>query len=152
HFGKPDPRIFVWQAETLDMNPLADRDEIATAYRDDPVAAAAEYGGQFRSDLEAYVPQEIVDAAMAGQPAERAPSAGRNYQAFADPSGGRADSFTLAIAHAEADRAVLDRVLEVVPPFSPEEVVAKFASVLKEYGCTTVRGDHYAGEWPRERF
>jgi hypothetical protein len=32
--------------------------------RDDPVAAAAEYGGQFRSDLEGYLAREALDAAI----------------------------------------------------------------------------------------
>jgi hypothetical protein len=46
----------------------------------------------------------------------------------------------------------LTAVLERRPPLSPEAVTAEIAAVLKEYGVTTVRGDRYAGEWPRERF
>ena len=42
---------------------------------------------------------------------------GAQYVGFADPSGGSADSMTLAIAHAEGERAVLDAVREVKPPF-----------------------------------
>jgi hypothetical protein len=38
------------------------------------------------------------------------------------------------------------------PPFSPEDVVREFASLLKTYRITEVQGDRYAGEWPRERF
>jgi hypothetical protein len=30
--------------------------------------------------------------------------------------------------------------------------VSDFAALLKTYGVTTVTGDRYAGEWPRERF
>jgi hypothetical protein len=52
----------------------------------------------------------------------------------------------------EHDRAVIDLVREVRPPFSPEEVVAEFAETIRRYGCRTVMGDHYAGLWPRERF
>jgi hypothetical protein len=152
HYGKNNPRVLIWKASTLDMNPTADREEIALAYEDDPISAAAEYGGEFRRDLEAYVPQEVVDAAMEGQPPERLPMAGVTYHAFTDPSGGSADSFTLAIAHKLGDRGVLDRVLEERPPFSPEGVVAKFCEVLRAYGITIVHGDHYAGEWPREQF
>jgi hypothetical protein len=48
--------------------------------------------------------------------------------------------------------AVLDCVREVKPPFSPDAVCAEFAAVLKSYGLTSVTGDRYAGEWPRERF
>jgi hypothetical protein len=43
-------------------------------------------------------------------------------------------------------------VREVRPPFSPESVVAEFSELLKMFGITRIRGDRYAGEWPRERF
>jgi hypothetical protein len=74
------------------------------------------------------------------------------YAAFVDPSGGAADSMTLAIAHHENGRAVLDCLRERRPPFSPEDVVMDFAKILSIYGVHRVRGDRYAGEWPRERF
>ena len=78
---------------------------------------------------------------------------GVRYVAFVDPSGGSADSFTLAICHVEGgSRAVVDAVRERKPPFSPDDVVKDFAALLKAYGIGSVRGDRYAGEWPRERF
>jgi hypothetical protein len=74
------------------------------------------------------------------------------YVAFVDPSGGAADSMTLAIAHKQAGRIILDCVRERIPPFSPEDVVHEFAALLKPYRVAQVRGDRYAGEWPRDRF
>ena len=59
---------------------------------------------------------------------------------------------TLAIAHKEGNTVILDMVRERRPPFSPEAVVEEFANELKNYRITTVVGDRYAGEWPRERF
>jgi hypothetical protein len=47
---------------------------------------------------------------------------------------------------------VLDLVRERQPPFSPDDVTAEFAALLKAYGIGTVRGDRYGGLWPRERF
>ena len=41
---------------------------------------------------------------------------------------------------------------EFKPPFSPEQVVADCADLLKAYRITKVIGDRYAGEWPREQF
>ena len=38
------------------------------------------------------------------------------------------------------------------PPFSPEDVVDEFATLLKRYRIVKVTGDRYAGEWPREQF
>src|SRR5262249_29204587 len=70
-----------------------------------------------------------------------------------DPSGGSSDSMTLAIAHRDKEgRAILDALREVRPPFSPEGVVAEFCALLKLYRVNRVVGDHYGGEWPRERF
>jgi hypothetical protein len=60
---------------------------------------------------------------------------------------------TLAIAHVEADGlAFLDAVREIKPPFSPDEAVIEYSNLLKSYGISTVVGDAYAGQWPRERF
>ena len=59
---------------------------------------------------------------------------------------------TLAICHLEGERVVLDLVRERRPPFSPDDVTAEFAALLKAYGIGTVRGDRYGGLWPRERF
>jgi hypothetical protein len=53
---------------------------------------------------------------------------------------------TFAIAHRHADRAVLDVIREVRPPFSPENVVREFSDVLNLHGLTRISGDRYAGD------
>jgi len=73
------------------------------------------------------------------------------YHAFVDPSGGSSDSLTLAIAHAEGQRAV-PTLIERRPPFSPDAVASEFVALLKSYRVRRVTGDRYGGEWPRERF
>ena len=59
---------------------------------------------------------------------------------------------TLAIAHSEGDRGVLDLVAEWAAPFSPESVVIDIAAICRRYNVNEVVGDRYAAEWPRERF
>jgi hypothetical protein len=59
---------------------------------------------------------------------------------------------TLAIAHQERGRAVLDLVRERRPPFSSAAVVREFAETLAAYHVSTVTGDRYGGEWCREPF
>ena len=61
---------------------------------------------------------------------ERPPQQGTAYRGFVDPSGGSADSFTLAIAHLDNTRnvVVVDVLRERKPPFSPEHVVGEFAT------------------------
>jgi hypothetical protein len=49
-------------------------------------------------------------------------------------------------------RIVVDCLRAWTPPFNPSGVVAEAAALLKTYRCSTVTGDRYAGEWPREAF
>jgi hypothetical protein len=93
-----------------------------------------------------------MEACVATGVTVRSPLASVAYRAFVDPSGGSSDAMTLAIAHIEERRVVLDCLLERKAPFSPEAAVAEFAGTLKAYRCSAVTGDRYAGEWPRERF
>jgi hypothetical protein len=154
HYGKDNSPVLFWKAPSLEMNPSLDPAIVAEAYERDPIAAAAEYGAQFRSDCESFIAREAVETCVFQGRTELPRAADVSYFAFVDPSGGSADSMTLAIAHRRpiVNRAVLDLVREVKPPFSPENVVREFARTLKSYGISTVTGDHYAGEWPRERF
>jgi hypothetical protein len=152
HFGKDGSPVLVWHAPTRVMNPTLPQHVIDAATEADPVSAAAEYGAEFRSDIESFVSRDAVEACVAFGVRERAPVPDITYTAFVDPSGGSADSFTLAIGHQQDATAVVDAVREVRPPFSPEAVVAEFAALLKGYGISAVTGDRYAGEWPREAF
>jgi len=152
HFGKDGDSVLVWQAPTQDMNPLIDPRVIAAAYEQDESAAAAEYGAEFRRDIESFVSREVVEAAVVPARRELPPMPNVRYRAFTDPSGGSQDSFTLVVAHREDKRVVVDVVRERKPPFNPSEVVAEFAELLRRYGCSTVRGDRYAAEWSASAF
>jgi hypothetical protein len=152
HHGKDGDPVLVWQAATRDMNPTVPQSVIDAATERDAASAAAEYGAQFRSDIEGFVTREAVDACVSLDVRERARVPGLTYSAFVDPSGGSADSFTLGIGHRQDDVVLIDALRERRPPFSPEDVTAEFAMLLKTYGVHKVQGDRYAGEWPRERF
>jgi hypothetical protein len=84
------------------MNPSVPQSFLDQAYEDDPIAAAAEYGAQFRSDVEAFIAREIVEQCMESGVHERPYQRGVTYTAFVDCAGGSGtDSFTLAIGHRE---------------------------------------------------
>jgi hypothetical protein len=153
HFSRPS-NVLVVQAPTWVMNPTLSRDGkfLSDRYEEDPSSAAAEFGAEFRKDIEAFVSLEVVEACVSGGVRERPRQSGIRYSAFVDPSGGSNDSMTLAIAHREGDVAVLDAIRERLPPFSPEAVVSEFVTTIKAYGLHQVTGDRYAGEWPREQF
>lgn len=153
HFGKNDDDILVVKGPTTAFNPTIPQRIIDSALERDPEAASAEWLGEFRSDIADFVSREAVAAVTPDGVRERPPMPSCRYIGFVDPSGGSADSMTLAIAHRDHDGvAILDAIREVRPPFSPESVVTEFARLLKDYRITKVIGDRYAGEWPRERF
>ena len=80
HFGKDDDPILVWHADTRTMNPTVPQRVIDEAMERDPAWAAAEYGAQFRSDIESFVSREAVEACVALGVRERAPLSGLSYR------------------------------------------------------------------------
>jgi hypothetical protein len=155
HYGPAgDPAILVARAATRDMNPSLPQSVVERAILRDPASAAAEYMAEFRSDLEAFVTIEAVRACISPGIYERAPASDIVYSAFVDPSGGSADSFTLAIGHPDYARetVIVDALREIVPPFSPEIAVGELATLLQSYRITSISGDRYGGEWPKEQF
>jgi hypothetical protein len=153
HYGAEAAATLVWKASTREMNPSVPQSFIDAAYEDDPANAAAEYGAEFRSDIEAFVSREAVEACVVPGRLELPLLRNTRYFAFVDPSGGSSDSMTLAIGHNnEKGVVVIDALRERRPPFSPEAVVEEFVTLLQAYGVRSVSGDRFGGEWPRERF
>ena len=152
HYAKDDDPVLVWRAPTRAMNPAVSQQVIDQAAERDPASAAAEWLAEFRSDIESFINREAVEACISFGVRERAPMQSVRYYAFVDPSGGSADSMSLAIGHREDDIVVVDALREIKPPFSPESVVGEFSALLKSYRVSKTTGDRYAGEWPREHF
>jgi len=153
HYGnKGDRTILVAKGGTYTFNPKASKAVVERAYIQDPVSAAAEYGGEFRRDIEAFLSKEAVEACISRGVREIPPAEGIRYHGFVDPSGGSMDSMTLAIGHRSENSCVIDCIREVRPPFSPESVTREFATALKSYRVLKVKGDHFGGLWPREQF
>lgn len=150
-YGK-DGAPLVWKATTREMNPTVPQSYVDNALERDHASAMAEYMAEFRSDIEAFVTREVVEACVTPGVFERPFVRGVKYRAFVDPSGGSNDSFTMAITHREDDRIILDLARERKPPFSPEATIAEFCKTLKDYGIHEVTGDRYGGEFPREHF
>ncbi len=150
HYGK-ESDVLVIKAGGPILNPTLDQKVIDRARAEDPVAARSEWDAEFREDLSVFLDDELVEAAIV--PGRRElPFAGQRYFAFADPSGGRHDSFSLSIAHRDGQRIIQDKLLCQSPPFVPDEVVERYCDVLKSYGLATVTGDAYAGEWVSASF
>lgn len=76
------------------------------------------------------------------------------YRAFVDMSGGTSDDATLAIAHAEEGRTIVDGIWNQGhrPPFDTSKAITLFASILKTYNISKVTGDNYAGDTHKNTF
>jgi hypothetical protein len=98
------------QGSTSQFNATIDAAEIAAQRQADPAAAISEWDAQFRADLASFLSDDLIDAAIdLGRPLELPPQPNIIYRAFTDASGGVGrDSYTLSIAHQQADTYVTD--------------------------------------------
>jgi len=153
YYGKDDPYILVWQAPTRVMNPTLPQDIIDRETKKDPTAARAEWEAEFRDDISGFLNPEIVRACSVFT-GDLAPEPGVFYRAFTDPSGGRADAFTLAIGYQDHQTRKFRTALLKgwKPPFDPETVVNEISEVLGRYRVSSVTGDRYAAAWVSSAF
>ena len=149
HYGKASG-VLVAQADSRTMNPGLPERVVADAYERDPQSAAAEYGAQFRTDVETFLTREAVDSAVRTGPMELLPDRYAHYHGFTDPAGGGADEYTLAIGHRDGDRVVIDCLR--ARKGEPAAITAEFADIFRAYGLRHVTSDKYAGSWPADEF
>ena len=149
YFGpKGPPDILVAHATTRDLNPSISQAEIDLAIERDPVANRAEYLSEWRSDVEGFIPREIVEACV-GRYYELPYQSNFHYRCFIDTASGvpDGDSYAIVIAHKQNDRAVVDAIREIRPPFNFFEIVESVLIPLcKAYHIYKVVGDNYAGD------
>lgn len=154
HYGRSEGSVpLVWKSSTRVLNPTIDAAIIENALRDDYAAARAEWEAEWREDIEAFLSAEMIEAAVVPGRFELPRIQDAYYYAFIDPSGGRQDSFTLAICHKEeSGKIVVDCVRETRPSFQPQNVVSEYTDVLNSYEVSLIRSDRYGGEWVSSAF
>jgi hypothetical protein len=150
YFGSHDRHTLVAQAPSKSMNPSLPQRVIDQAYERDPESAKAEYGAQFRSDLEAFIAREVVESTTRPDPLELPYNARHRYFAFVDPAGGGQDEYTLSIGHREGTRLVVDLVR--AKRGVPAQITEDYAALLKSYSVRGAHSDKYAGSWPADEF
>jgi len=97
----------------------------------------------------AYTVERVMDAIDRGVTSRPLDPSFVQVAGFVDMAGGSNDDAVLAIAALAANgRLMLLRILNQgpPPPYDPRAAVARFAAILKEYGCQQVWGDKYGGE------
>jgi hypothetical protein len=153
HYGRDEGDVLVIRAPSLVLNPTLDPKVVADAFEADPAAARAEWLGEFRDDIAAFLNRDLVEAAVDHSVLVRPPVSGIGYHGFVDPSGGVGDSFTAAVAHAEQNNvAVIDCLSERTAPFNPDAATNEMAGMFKSYGVREIVGDHYTARWVVEAF
>jgi hypothetical protein len=147
HFGKSSDDVLVVHAATKQLNPTIAQSVIDDALEADPAAARAEWLAEWRDDLSSYISRELVEGAVDRGVIARGPDPCHGHVAFADPSGGLHDSFTIAIAHVENRVVFVDLVVEIKAPFDPTEATRRLAAELRGYRVSSLTGDKYAAQW-----
>lgn len=151
-YGKDDPDVCVVIGGSTQFNPLLDQRRIDAHLRRDPQAAAAEWLSRWREDLADYIDRATLEASVDRGVLVRPPRPGLHYRMGSDPSGGRQDSFCAAVAHVEANVAMLDSVIEIAAPFNPTSATQRVADLAKAYGCRLIIGDRYGAGWIPDAF
>ncbi len=153
HWGKEDSPVLVWQAMAPAMNPTLPADYIERMKEEDPEAYRSEVLGEFRAGVSTFFdPDALADVVDEGV-RERQPKAGVKYRGFVDSaSGSGKDAFSVAIAHKDGERVVLDACRAWRPPFNPSGVIGEASEVLRRYFVSRVEGDRYAPGFVEEGF
>jgi hypothetical protein len=150
HFGQDDPDVLVVQGGSTVFNPTLSDATVTAQRAADPTAAGAEWDAQFRSDIGAFLDDDLIEAAIDhSRPLELSPVAGKVYRAFTDASGGavNGDSYTLAIGHLEGNVHVVDALRGTTGKFDPQAVTRDYAELCTIYRINRIMGDNYAREW-----
>lgn len=149
HYGK-DSDILVAKGGTLDFNPTMDRRVIDDALEDDAEGAQAEWLGEWRSDIAAFIDRQQVERLTRSEPLELPFEKSQRYFAAIDPAGGGKDEYCLGIGHTEHDVVVVDVIRAMKG--KPAEITAEYAKLMKEYGIRDATSDRYGGTWPKDEF
>jgi hypothetical protein len=145
-FGADNPDTLVVHAKTRELNPTISQAIIDAAMADDPQSASAEFDSRWRDDLAGYLTRAEIEACIDRGVTVRAPLVGVRYEAYVDASSGSGrDSFTATVGHrGDGDRCIVDCIIEIKPPFSPPDAVARISDMLRSYNSITrVTGDRW---------
>jgi hypothetical protein len=149
HFGHAGDDVLVVQGDAGTFNPTLSAALIEAHRAADPEAAVSEWDACFRSDISAFLSEDLIELAIdRSRPPELPPQQGVPYKCFVDASGGRHDSYTICVGHKDsAGRFVCDVLRGREPPFEPQVVTREYAALATEYRCTKTIGDAYSADW-----
>jgi hypothetical protein len=146
-FGNDESDDLCWFAPTPVMNPKFKAHILDKALAANPSKAKAEYLCVWRTDLEEFLPLDVVEACTDWGVYERPPQPNTRYCAYGDSAGGTGrDSYAFSIVHIGPDgEIVVDVIREWKPRFVPKQVIAEIVELCQKYGVSEVHGDNFGG-------
>jgi hypothetical protein len=146
-FGNDESDDLCWFAPTPVMNPKFKAHILDRALAANPSKARAEYLNVWRTDLEEFLPLDVVEACTDFGVYERPPQPDTRYAAYGDSAGGTGkDSYAFSIVHIGPDgEIVVDVIREWQPRFVPKQVIAEIVGLCQKYGVSEVHGDKFGG-------
>ena len=152
HYGV-DADVLVWRSSALTLHPGLSDETLAQIRAADPDGASAEIDGEFLRHVSALLDDEAITAAVdAGVTSRRRVGGHCVHVDVATGSKATGDRWAVAAAHQDGGVAVLDGVLVIAPPFSPESAAQQTASFCRGFDVRTVRGDRFAAGFSGEAF
>ena len=155
YYGIDEPDILVVKGDTLTFNQSVDEVALAAMRAADPTAHRAEWDSEFRDDISGFLDDAVIDKAVnRHRPPELLPRSGVFYRAYADTSGGASsgDYYTLAIAHKEGEKFIVDVIRGKQGPFDPYALTEEYCALCRQYKIGTIYTDSYAAEWVAQAF
>jgi hypothetical protein len=152
YHGNDKAKVLVWNCSSRTMNSTLPQNIVDEAMAEDLQAAKSEYLGEFRDDICAFLPREVIEAMVVKDRQELLAREGIRYFAFVDISGGRSDAAALGIAHKEATKVIIDFVKLYKAPHSPHEVIRLMCEELRRFGVRRITGDNYSAEFTAGAF
>ncbi len=161
YFGSDSPDLLCWVSSTAEMNPSVSVARLERERRTmDPTRFRREFEAEFAEDIDAFLSDAWIEAAVSGGVGQRPPTAALKRIATVDASGGGADAFTASIIEVEGHGAS-QRFTQLLlrgwekprgSQISLEGVVAEIAQLAKDHGLREVWGDRYTARWVIEAF
>jgi len=140
------PLRATFQAPTLVMNPMVDRDYLRRQQRRDPENYAREFDAEFAERIGAYFPVEIVNNAMV-LGGDVLPAAETRYMGGVDQSGlAGKDRFGFSIAHKENGKAKID-ISRSWETTDADEILNEINELSETYNLEKILIDRYAKGW-----
>jgi hypothetical protein len=149
HFGVDGDDVLVVQGDAATFNPMLSPVLIEAHKRADPEAAVAEWDAQFRSDISAFLSEDLIELAVdRSRPPELPPQQDQTYKCFVDASGGRHDHYTACVGYRDkGGRFICAALRGKAPPFDPQEITREYSALAKEFRCLKITGDAYSADW-----